>query len=352
MYGYGNFETVYYKLIPNKKGFTLELHIDNKEETVLMVGGALNTVDIAAVYLNYSYRDYSKAVNLMSVDTKIARSPQLLLMAETNRLLSTTGLKIKSRLHRMDFHADDKISGRMRAGSITASLYTYRRFRESADFNIGIDEAYFYSNDYYRNAAGFDDSKVSSRYTSAYGSFTVDSRNKSFIPDRGIFLNTNFTLIAEKGDFKNLIPVAGLTFNALIPVSEYVSFTTDLYHRTVFSKLSGSPYYSNYSSNRFNAFTDFYFPLLGQGGVTILDNVASLGDLGLRIEVAPKHYITPRIQLLWQLGKWKNLNFDNRNWSGGFTYQHRSRLSRLDFTIGYSDLLNRANFHGGIGYQF
>lgn len=354
VYGYGNFETVFYKLIPNDKGYTMKVLIENKPETALMVGGALNTVDIAAVYANFSHRDYSRAINLMSIDAKIARSPQLLLMAETNRLLSTTGVKVKSRFHRMDFHSDDKISGRMRAGSVIASLYSYRRFRESADLSIGIDEAYFYSNDYYRSAAGFDDSKVSSFYTSANASFTIDNRNKSFIPDRGIFLNANFSLIAENSnfDFKNLIPVASLTFNGLIPVSENVYFKTDLYHRTVFFDFSGSPYFSNYSSNRYNAFSDFYFPLLGQGGVTILDNVSSLGDLGLRIEVAPKHYIIPRVQLLWQLDKWSNLNFDNRYWGGGFTYQHRSRLSRIDFTIGYSELLGRANFHGGIGYQF
>lgn len=352
VYGFGNFDNVYYKLNQNKKGYTLELLIDNKKESEFMVGGALNTVDITSIYVNYSYHDYSKAINLMTFDAKIARNPQMLFMLETNRLLSTSGFALRGRYNRMDYRDSDKTSGRMRAGSVTSSLYTYRRFRESADFNIGINETYFYSNDYYRSNAGIDDSKVSRFYTSAYGVLTIDNRNRSFIPDRGIYLKSEFTLLTETKDFRYFIPIANLSLNTLTPLSGTVSFTADLYHRSVISDNLYSPYFANYSSNRYNAYTDFYFPLLGQGGITILDPISSLGEIGLRVEVSPKHYIIPRIQLLWQMDDWSNINIDKHNWGAGLTYQHRSKLSRLDFTIGFNEFLNRVNFNGGIGYQF
>lgn len=353
VYGYGNFETVSYRLLPNEQGYTMELLIDNKKETLFMIGGALNTVDIASVYLNYSYRNYSTVFNLLSADAKISINPQLLLMAETNRMLSTTGLKLRSRFNKMDYHdREGNVSGKMRAGSITASLYTYRRFRETADLNIGIDEIYFHSNDYYRSITGHDGSRINSFYTTIYSSFTVDSRNKSFVPDRGFYLNTNFTLLTEKGDFKKLIPIADLRLATLIPLSDRFTVKADFYHRSVFSQEPGAPFYSNYSANQYNAFTNFYFPVLGQGGVTFLNNVSTLGDLGLRFKIANRHFIIPRVQLLWQLNQWDDINFDTRSWSGGFSYQHRSRLSRLDFTIGFGELMNRVNFHGGIGYQF
>ncbi len=352
VFGYGNFDAAYYKLLPNDKGYTMELHIDNKKEAALKIGGALNTVDITSIYANYSYQDYSRAINLVTLDAKIARNPQLLFMAETNRLLSTTGFSLKGRFNRMDYREENRASGRMRAGSISSSLYTYRRFKEMSDLNIGINQTYFYSNDYYRSVAGVDDSRIRELYTSAYGALTVDSRNVSFIPNRGVYLKAGASLVTKTNDFRDFTPIVNLELNSYIPLSEHATLTMDLYHRTVFQDKVHSPYFTNYTSNRYNAFTDFYFPLLGQGGITILDPIASMGELGLRIEVAPKHYISPRVQLLWQLDKWSNLAFDKRDWGAGFTYQHRSRLTRLEFTIGFTELHNSTNFNGGIGYQF
>ena len=352
VYGYGNFDAVYYKLIPNKDGYTMELNIENRKEAALMIGGALNTIDVASIYANYSYQDYSRAINLITLDAKIARNPQLLFLAETNRLLSTTGFSLMGRFNRMDYHETNKLSGRMRAGSISSSLYTYRRFKEMSDINIGIDQTYFYSNDYYRRVAGVNDSRIRDFYTGAFGVLTVDSRNVSFIPDRGIYLKAGASLVTQTNDFRQFTPITNFLLNSYIPIAENVTITADLYHRSVFRDKPDSPYYANYSSNRYNSFTDFYFPLLGQGGISILDPVASLGEVGVRIEVAPRHYISPRVQLLWQLDKWDNITFDKRDWSAGFTYQHKSKLSRFEFTIGFTELLNSTNFNGGIGYQF
>lgn len=352
VYGYGNFNSVYYKLNPGKNGYALELFIDDKKDRALMLGGSLNTVDITSIYANFSSRDYSKIINLLSVDAKIARNPQLLLMAETNRLLSTSGLKIRGRFNEVDYQEENNNYGKMRAGSVSSSLYTYRRFKEIADLNIGITETYFYSNDYYRRTDNNRSTRIRNLYTSAYGTITVDSRNKSFIPDHGVFMQAGVSLLTQTNDFSKFIPIADFKLNSVIPINQNVAVTADLYHCTIFSDLSDSPYYFNYTSNRYNAFTDFYFPLLGQGKITTLDNVASLGDLGLRIQIAPKHYVTPRVQLLWQFENWDNFGFDSYHWSGGITYQHRSKVSRFEFTLGYSEFLKKVNFHGGIGYQF
>ena len=159
-------------------------------------------------------------------------------------------------------------------------------------------------------------------------------------------------LFRSTNDFRHFTPTVDFMVKSIHPIADNVAIKADLYHRSVFDDDDVSIYYANYSSNRYNAYSDFYFPLLGQGGITVLDNVSTLGDLGLRIEVAPKHYIIPRVQLLWQVDKWNDLNFDKRDWGAGFTYQHRSKLSRLDFTIGYTELHKDVDFHGCVVYQF
>ena len=353
IYGYGNFHMVYYKLKTNDTGYTLEFLIDNKKEKALKVGGALNTVDIATIYANFSRIDYSSAVNLLMLDTKIARNPQLLFMAETNRLLSTSGFKVRGRYNRMDYFDDlEELTGRMKTATLSSSLYTYRRFRDVADLSIGVEEAYFYSNDYYRQLTGNKNSRVNRLYTKFYTSLVVDTRNRSFIPDHGMLLNAGVSLLTETKDFRKFIPVANLKIDAVIPVGDLVAFTTNLHHQTIINNNATSLYYGNYSSNRYNAFTDFYIPLLGQSRVTVLDDIATMGEIGLRMEVAPNHYIIPKVQLLWQMDKWSDINFDRHHWSGGITYQHRSKVTRLEFTLGYSELLGKVHFNGGLGYQF
>ncbi len=63
-------------------------------------------------------------------------------------------------------------------------------------------------------------------------------------------------------------------------------------------------------------------------------------------------YITPRVQALLQFEKWDNIDMSNLKWSGGLTYQKRTRLGPVDFTLGFKEMFKGFNIYGGVGYRF
>ena len=92
--------------------------------------------------------------------------------------------------------------------------------------------------------------------------------------------------------------------------------------------------------------------MLGQGGISFLDPISTLGELGLRVNVGNKNYLTPKVQALLQFDKWENLEHSTLKWSGGLTYQTRTKFGPIDFTLGIGEKFKGVNFYGGIGYQF
>lgn len=356
LYAYGNFEMVNYILKPNGKGHNLELVIKDKKESKLMLGAGFNTVDLASIYANYSKQNYSNFFSLMMIDTKIAINPQIKMKMESNRKYFTTmGFEIGARYNKLNQYEGGHRTGKMDVVNVDASLYTNRRLHNNIDFGMGLSQHY-YSNSCYRrntdNSIKLFDADTSGFYSTLFGQFTIDSRDDVYLTNRGFYLNTTFSLLVNKSEFSNIIPIYHLRLSSVVPLNDEVSLLAGFHHRTLFNIESQSSAYANYAANTYNSFSDYSFPVLGQRGISFLEPVSTLGELGFRIAMDDKNYLTPRVQALLQFDEWENISFDNLNWSAGITYQSRTRLGPIDFTIGYQHEYSDFNFFGGIGYQF
>ena len=356
LYGYGNFEMVNYKLKPNGMGHNLELIIKDKKESKLMLGAGFNTVDLAAIYANYSKQNYSNFFSLMMIDTKIAINPQIKMIMESNRMYFTTmGLGIDARYNKLNQYEKGSRTGKMDVVNVATSIYTNRRLQNNIDFGLGVSQHY-YSNSSFRR----DSDKIinlfnvdtSGFYSTLFGQFTIDSRDDVNLLRRGFYLNTKFSLLVNKGEFSNIVPIYGLKVNSVLPINDDVYLLANFHHRTLFNIEGLSSAYSNYAANTFNSYSDYSFPVLGQRGISFLEPVSTLGELGLRIGLDDKNYITPRLQALLQFDEWKSFSFDNFNWSAGITYQTSTKLGPIEFTLGYQNEFSDFNFFGGVGYQF
>ncbi len=356
VYAYGNFEMVNYKLRPNGMGHNLELIIRDKKESKLMLGAGFNTVDLAAIYANYSKQNYSNFISLMMVDTKIATNPQIKMKMESNRMLfSTIGFEMGARYNKLNLYDQGSRSGKMDVVNVAASLYTSRRIENTIDFGLGLSQHYFNSNAYSRNSGNLNDlfdAEADGFYSTLFGQFRIDSRDDVYLPIKGLYLNTKFSFLVNKGDFSNIVPIYHLQLNSVVSVDEDVYLLANFHHRTLFNINKQSSAYANYAANTYNSFSDYSFPILGQRGISFLQPVSTLGELGLRIELDNKNYIIPRLQALLQFDEWKNIGFSNFNWSAGVTYQTTTRLGPIDFTLGYQHEFSDFNFFGGVGYQF
>lgn len=354
VFAYGNFETVTYKLIPNTDGYTLDLLIEDTKEKRVMLGAAFNTVDIATFYANFSQQNYSNILSLVMLDAKIAVNPQLRFIMETHRLFfPTVGLEISARYHKLNYYQKGERLGKMDVGSASIDLYTYRRIHEVFDMGFGLKRTFSTSDDYIPpELNGLFETSFSGFSTSLYGYFTIDNRDDAIIPNKGTYINSRFSLLENKGGFSNIIPILDFKLNTTIPFGNIVSVLANVYHRSIF-KIDRYPLSSvNYASNGLNAFNDFYFPVLGQSGISFLEPVSTLGELGIRFDIGNKHFITPKIQALLQFDKWDNIDLNDSKWGAGISYQTQTKLGPIDFTLGVREMAKGVNFHGGIGYMF
>ncbi len=318
-----------------------------------MVGAALNTVDVAAFYANFARLNYSNFISLLTLDAKIAVNPQFRFIMETHRLFfSAVGLELSGRYHKLNYHERGKRLGKVDIGSASLDLYTYRRFKQVAEFGFGINRTYASSDDYRHDLSELFATGFSGFSTRLYGYFTIDNRDYTQIPNSGVYLNTKMSLLENKGGFSNLIPILDFELNTITPLGDKISMLTNLYHRSLFNTKNYPLSINNYASNNLNAFTDYYFPVLGQAGISFLKPISSLLELGIRIDMGRNNYITPRIQTLLQFDKWNDIDMSNLKWSGGLTYQKRTKLGPIDFTLGLREMFKSVNIYGGVGYQF
>ncbi len=353
VFAYGNFETVTYKLHPNDNGYSLELVVEDNKNKRVMLGAAFNTVDITAFYANFAQQNYSNFLSLITLDAKIAVNPQLKFIMETHRLFSpAVGLELSARYNKLNYYNRGKRLGKIDVGSASADLYTYRRLDEVIGIGFGLKQSYFNIDGYSQVSTELLETNFSGFTTSTYGYLAIDSRDDAYIPNKGFYMKSRFSVIADKGNFSDFIPIFDFTLNTITTLGDRVSMLGNLYHRSIFNENNYPASYTNYASNSYSAFTDFNFPILGQGGISFLDRVSTLGELGLRVDIGSKNYITPKVQALLQFDKWDKINFNNLKWSAGLTYQSKTRLGPIDFTLGFREKFRGVNFYGGIGYQF
>ena len=353
VYAYGNFEMVTYKLHPGSEGYIFELVIQDKKDKRMMLGGALNTVDVAAFYANYAQLNYSNFLSLITIDAKIAVNPQLRFIMETHRLsLSAVGVEVNARYNKLNYYYKSKRLGKADVGSASIDLYTYKRFKDVGEFGFGLKRTYSSSDDYRNEISEMFATGFSGFTTRLYGYFRIDSRDDAYIPNKGIYLNSKMSVLENKGGFSNLIPILDFQMNAVTPLSNHLSLLTNIYHRSIFNTNNYPLSITNYASNNFNAFSDYNFPVLGQAGVSFLEPISTLGELGMRINFGDNNFVTPKIQALLQFEEWNNIDMSFLKWSGGLTYQRKTKLGPIDFTLGFREMFKGVNIYGGVGYQF
>lgn len=354
LYAYGNFEMVSFKLMPNEEGYTLELMIEDKKERQVMLGVSLNSVDVAAFYINSSLQSHSNIINRLSSDIKIAVNPQLRMIMETNRLFfSTVGLSLNARYSQMNYYNQHGgKESKMDMGSITADLYANHRWRDIGDVGFGIKHSYFNATRYTSDADPLFKSNYRAPFTALYSYLTIDSRDDLYLPGHGSYLSASVSLLAPEGEFSAMIPLFELSTMSLISVGDRLSMLFNLHHRSICKANDYPVSFSNYASNMYNAYTRFYFPVLGQRGVRVLAPVATLGELGARVQLPHHHYVTPRVQVLFQCDQWAHIGLSKLEWSAGLTYQTHSKAGPIDFTLGFRETLKEFNLYGGVGYQF
>lgn len=85
LYGLGGFEKIYFTLIDNGTGKTLNLNIVTVKEVALGIGFKANMTDAAALLLNVFQKDYKNIFSLLSLSTELSINPGIRIIAESSK---------------------------------------------------------------------------------------------------------------------------------------------------------------------------------------------------------------------------------------------------------------------------
>ena len=348
LYGYGEFDLVYYHLTDNETGKTLNLNIVPGKIYSQNIGFKVNTNDAAAILFNINRKDYEKTIGFLSLSTELSANPGVNLVAETNkRNLPTLGVELKGKYQKYKIYDNgDKLSSADVFYS-ALDIYFYKTYFNRLIFGMGIQEEYFNGDVFTKNTnSSILSLKTDQFLTNAYTYLIFDNMDNFYFPRKGICLNAEFSVYSDLSKNNSLSSALLLKIKNVIPISPNTTLLFDVYSRSMFDNsyplikttiVGGEPY-----SQYFN----YHLPFIGLPPVTLADRHT------IRFQVVKNQYLSLMYNLMTQGNNYNEFNnFEITN-GGGIKYSVNSRLGPVEIGIGYAEKYDKPTFSANMGLWF
>ncbi|RIJ48369.1 hypothetical protein D1614_11630 [Maribellus luteus] len=353
LYGHGGFDLAYYYLTNNTAGKTLNLNVVPQKEYAQRVGFKANTVDAAALLLNFTKRNYEKTFSFLSASAEISANPGVTFTAEANRLnFPTLGFELNAKYQ--NYHIFDSGDKLYNADLFFSSLktYTYKSFFRHLNVGFGGQLEYFNGDIFSQNTTTISELKTEMVLGNLYSQVSFDNLDNFYFPNHGTRLELEFSLYSDFKNNGNITSALLFNMNKVIPLSPRTVLLFNLHSRTLFDPdfplvkttfVGGEPY-----SQYFN----YHMPFIGLSPVTISGRVTNIGFLGLRLQVAKLQYLTFQYNLMVQGNDWREPDDFSTVGGAGVKYSINTLIGPLDVGMGYSEKNKKPTFTGSLGFWF
>lgn len=353
LYGLGGFDRIYYELIDNKQGKTLNLNISTKRFFSQNVGFKANTTDGAAILINSTQRNYSNIFGYLSASVEVSVNPEINLTAETNKTnLPTLGLNLKGKYQNYNIFDDGEKLFKANVFHSAASVYFYQPFMHRFSLGMGIQEEYFRGNIFTKINTTEAPGKIDFFLTNAYSYLSFDNMDDFYFPTKGSNTYAEFSLITDLHHNSSIKPTVMLKSRNVLPLDENVSLLLDVYGRAMFKPdfplarmtlVGGEPY---------TQYFNYHFPFVGLPALSIAQNYTYIGLAGLRFRLTNAQYASFLFNTMWQDSNMLLTNDVTTTYGIGLRYSIKSFLGPLELTLGYSGSTEKPTFSASFGYWF
>ena len=288
LYGLGGFDRIYYNLVGNENGKTLNLNISTEELFTQSIGLKANTTDAAAILINITQKNYVNIFGLLSVSAELSPNPGLSIMAETNKTdLPTLGINIKGKYQNYNIFNDGTKIFRTNTFYTSAALYLYKPFMNRFYLGIGLQEEYylgdiFKKNDDFPIASG----KTNILLTNAYSYLSFDNMDDFYFPRKGTNMYAEFSLLTDFKSTSEISPVLLFKMRNVIPIDKDAALLFDLYGRALYNADFPMPKMTFIGGEPYSQYFNYHLPFVGLSAVSMADRFAIIGLVGLRLQVA------------------------------------------------------------------
>ncbi len=353
LYGLGGFDRIYYELIDNEQGKTLNLNISTKRFFSQNVGFKANTTDGAAILINSTQRNYSNIFGYLSASAEVSVNPEINLTAETNKTnLPTLGLNLKGKYQNYNIFDDGEKLFKANVFHSAASVYFYQPFMHRFSLGMGIQEEYFRGNIFTKINTTEAPGKIDFFLTNAYSYLSFDNMDDFYFPTKGSNTYAEFSLITDLHHNSSIKPTVMLKSRNVLPLDENVSLLLDVYGRAMFKPdfplarmtlVGGEPY---------TQYFNYHFPFVGLPALSIAQNYTYIGLAGLRFRLTNAQYASFLFNTMWQDSNMLLTNDVTTTYGIGLRYSIKSFLGPLELTLGYSGSTEKPTFSASFGYWF
>lgn len=335
LYGTQYFNTIDYTLIPADTGYTLNINLREKEYYQSLKLGINYSDDYnAALLLNYTNRKLLFKNSRLSVDLALGDMPRGEISYFVDRgFIPTLGLKLRSyRFRYQDYRNRTAINERIYQ-DYTLDVFLQSTWRDAYAIggglqieDLGIRQT-FEATNFERFQKGF---------INYYGFIDFDSFDDANFPSKGVQLNANYRIIAEREGFevfREPSSILEISFRNAQSIGKKWTLISRLYGATTIGPSLDEPYQIHLGSMG-QSYINYIQPFIGYRFMELAGRNVLLLRADLHYEAFKNHYI----QLKVNYGKLEpslddifasNLLLDG--YSIGYTYN--SIVGPLEFNL-------------------
>lgn len=335
----GNFESIFYKLIPVEGGTKVEFDIsENKEETLIQFGAHYDDLYKTGILVNFTNKHLFFKNDFISADFVVGDNIRYNIdYFYDNGFSWSFGLNTRYNTFKSDITTSTlpvtRSGGQLDSGlkvpiryiDFTTRLFLQSTIKDRWAIRVGIEHKYL--NTFTDEIVENNTNRIyfeKSHFLNAFGKIMLDTYDSKYFPKKGVFLNTEYLLYGVSSDFNE-------NFTTFSQLYGRIGFAHTFFNKLTFHVLSEAGitlgnndnrvldyHLGGYNENYINTFVPFY----GYGFAELNESAFLRTALTARYELFKKNFLS-------FTGNFGRVNDDL--WNDGRIFEE----TRIGYAAGY-----------------
>ncbi len=333
----GNFESVFYKLIPSEEGMNVEFEIiEKKEKTLIQFGAHYDDLYKTGILINLTNKHLFFKNDFISADFVVGDNLRYNIdYFYDNGFNWSFGLNTRYNTFKSDIvtSALPNVGGPLDSGlkislryiDFTTRLFLQSTVKDRWAFRVGIEHKFI--NAFTDEIVDDDTNRIyfeRSHYLNAFGKIMLDTYDAKYFPKKGVFFNADYTLYGVSSDYNDV-------FTPFSQLSGRIGFAHTFFDKLTFHVLSEAGvtmgnndnevldyHLGGYNENYINTFVPFY----GYGFSELNESAFLRTALTARVEIFKKNFVS-------FMGNFGRINDDI--WNDGRIFED----TKIGYAAGY-----------------
>ncbi len=367
----GNFESIYYKLIPVEGGTRVEFEItENREKSFIQFGAHYDDLYKTGILVNFTTNHMLFKNDFLSADFVVGDNIRYDIdYYLDNGFNWSLGLKTRFNSFKSDFVSsiipvvrdNDPFETGLKVPveyyDFTTQLYFQTTFRDRSALRVGVEHKFI--NAHTEEIVDDEINKIHferSHYFNAFGKLMLDTYDAKNFPKKGFYLNTEYLLYGISSNYLgNFTSFSQLSGRLGIAQTIAQRFTLHLISEAGITIGNNDNMILDYHLGGFNEnYINTFVPFYGYGFSELNDSGFLRTALTLRVEFLPKNYLSftgnfARVDDdLWNKG---NI-FADTNSGYGVGYGINTFLGPIELMYSWSPDKSKIYWYVNVGFWF